>query len=375
MQIILISDTHLGFAQGTERWEDAFLTFEEGVAKALDADLLILAGDVFDTRIPTTETFSRAMEILLDARKKPPLAFQGLNKNSPHQPVPVIAIHGNHERRVKGLVNPVEALEKGGFLTHLHCNGIIVEKDREKVAIQGISSVPEQYFENIIREWNPLPIPGCYNIFLFHQNLEGFLYSEKAISPSLLPRGFDLYICGDIHESHHSSLEGKPLILPGSTVATQLKKDSTSPRTFTRIDTKTGAIDFVPFENQRKIYYEECSSLAEAEELVRKILKEKHAIKPVIKIKSFFPPEDLEARFSDKALLNIVDQRSLPSVELEEQRLSAQESGKNLLRKNLGQAGLNPQLFEAVFELLLEKKDGEALSLLKAQYKNNLSPT
>ncbi|NIQ17993.1 MAG: hypothetical protein GTN43_04250, partial [Candidatus Aenigmarchaeota archaeon] len=55
--------------------------------------------------------------------------------------IPIVAIHGTHERRTKGLLNPVEALEKAGFLIYLHCNGVIFKKGSERVAVHGMSGV------------------------------------------------------------------------------------------------------------------------------------------------------------------------------------------------------------------------------------------
>lgn len=367
MKILLMSDTHLGFAQGTIREEDAFLSFEEGIEKALEADLILLGGDIFDSRVPTAETFSRMMEILLKTKQRESTVTlaETRNKKIKNQVsgIPVVAIHGNHERRVRGLVNPIEALERGGFLIHLHCNGVVFEKNGEKVAVQGMSAVPEQYAVSALEEWNPQPLEGAYNIFLFHQNLEGFVRAERTFPKASLPQGFDLSICGDIHESHQSK-DGK-LLLPGSTVATQITKDSCNLRVYWEIDTQKRQLLSHPFKNQRKIYYEEFEKKEEAETFIQKVLQEPHPLQPIIKIKTPLPPEEITARFGKEAILKIVQEKEIPTLSLEEQKLSVQQSGKQLLEKNLKQLNLDPKLFEAVFELLVNKKQEEALNLLK----------
>ena len=369
MKLLLMSDNHLGFASRTEREQDAFLAFEEGIRAGLSCDAILLGGDIFDTRIPTAEAFSSAMEILLlPLSSQSEVKVTGIKgKELKSKPgIHVIAINGNHERRVRGLVNPVQALEKGGFLTRLHCNGVLLEKgQQEKVAVQAMSAVPEQYAETALKEWDPKPIPGCYNILMFHQNLEGFVRSETTIPKEALPEGFDLYLCGDIHERHSSTLHGKPLLLPGSTVATQINKDSCEPRSYTLLDTQANTQESIPFKSQRSVHYIECQTKEEVEQALAKALHEKQSLKPIIKVKSPVPRDELQARFGNQAMLMVAQEKELPSLTIEEQKVSVQQQGREILEKNLKSLGLDPRLFEQVFELLLEKKQEEALTLLK----------
>lgn len=365
MKILLMSDTHLGFS----RTEDAFQTFEEGVERGLEMDAILLAGDVFDVRIPTTETFARAMRILARTRRGSGARIaDAVRKDLVHEPqgIPVVAISGNHERRVKGLLNPVEALEHGGFLTHLHCNAVVLEKDGERVAVHGLSAVPHQYLAEVLKEWNPQPLPGCYNILVFHQNLEGFVRAPETLPRTSLPAGFDLYICGDIHEQHRSTVHGKPLILPGSTVATQVNKDACNPRTWVQIDTRAATTSFIPFTRQRAIYYEEPASREEADQRVAAILAQVHTFPPIIKIKAAFPPDGLEEKYGDRALLMIARDQEVQAVSIEQQALSAQVSGRDLLEKHLRARSLEPRVFHDVFELLANKQQDAALELLRS---------
>ena len=152
MKISIISDLHLGYGQNTERENDSFEAFQEAVEKSLDCDVILLGGDMFDMKIPNTEVFTSAIGILKKTLEKENgiRIIGGVNKNTDEFPlikqgIPVIGIAGNHERRVKGLLNPVEALEKAGFLIYLHCNAIVLEKAGEKIAVHGMSSVPDQF--------------------------------------------------------------------------------------------------------------------------------------------------------------------------------------------------------------------------------------
>lgn len=369
MRILLMSDTHFGFAAGTEREQDAFLAFEEGIQAGLQEDAILLGGDIFDNPHPSTDSLGRVMASLVRPLLAPsPARVEGIGKEitNHRSGIPVVAIAGNHERRPKGLMNPVQALEAGGLLIHLHGTGVLLRKGQEKVAIQGLSSIPEHYVKDALAQWNPQPLPGAYNIFIVHQNLDGFIFSPKAVPRELLPQGFDLYLCGDIHESHRSQVHGKPLILPGSTVATQLKQDATTPRTYCLIDTASGEVSFHPFRNQRAIHYQAVPSAAAAEQALQGILAQPHPLKPIIKLVC---PEDLsalEARFRDQALLAFTQEREIPALSIAQQARSAQESGRDLLGKALLEAGLDPRLFLELFELLLERQGDAVLAKLRA---------
>ena len=114
MRIAILSDMHLGHAWGTERENDPFDALEEALDKVTDADLILIIGDMFDSKTPGIEIFSRSMELLLKPllRSSDTRFDGGVGKNvSNLMPlsvggIPVVAIHGTHERRVRGLIRP-----------------------------------------------------------------------------------------------------------------------------------------------------------------------------------------------------------------------------------------------------------------------------
>lgn len=137
MRISVLSDFHFGFTYSTEMENDSFDNAEEAMEKALDSDLIIIAGDIFDTRLPKTQTWANAIRILTKPLLKGNSGVKLLDctkdlkeiskKTLSH--LPVMAVHGNHERRAKGETNPVEVLENAGILIHLHCQTVVFEKD------------------------------------------------------------------------------------------------------------------------------------------------------------------------------------------------------------------------------------------------------
>jgi DNA repair exonuclease SbcCD nuclease subunit len=392
MKIAILSDIHLGHAWGTERGEDPFDAMEEALEKAGNCDLILIIGDMFDSKTPGMEVFSRSMELLIrPLLKMSDTRFDsGIGKNvSSLMPlssggIPIVAIHGTHERRVRGLVNPIEALEKAGFLVHLHCNAVVLGKGTEKVAIHGMSGVPDQYAESVMKKWNPAPVPGAFNILMLHQSLAPFMYARHLMDVNALPRGFDLYINGHIHESRKEKYADAPFLIPGSFVTTQLTKESVQDRGFWMID--TGGIppgmDFLPLESQRMVYYRTLPSDMKGEmvaEEIRTLLGMKHRKKPLIRINFSGKSEvseqmiaDLKARFSASAILSFRKEESGETLArtMEEQKKSVRELGHEILHRNLREFKLDGSVFGGVFELLLEEKEDEAIDLLNRGVEN-----
>ncbi len=266
MKLGIIGDLHFGFHFGGEREWDSFVQGKEAFDKVIGegVDAIILLGDIFDSPIPRPEVWSRAAEILtlpLLAKKsevhlaglidktresiKERLCFSG---------IPVIAIHGTHERRPKGQSNPVETLEKLGLLVYLHGNGVILDKGTERVAIQGIGGVPEKYAPQVFRSWNPKPVQNATNLLIFHQSVKPFIYTtEPALEAGDLPKGFDLYIDGHLH---HDLLQ-KNLLFSGSTMVTQMKKEEAEGKKVWIITQGPAGVKLrdIALETPRKLFY------------------------------------------------------------------------------------------------------------------------
>jgi DNA repair exonuclease SbcCD nuclease subunit len=93
---------------------------------------------------------------------------------------------------------------------------------------------------------------------MFHQSISGQTYDgdeESGLKMDDLPNGFDLYIDGHIHAK--KLIEGnKRLLLPGSTVITQQKKnEAETKKGFYIIDTNGWRLDFRELQSQRPFYY------------------------------------------------------------------------------------------------------------------------
>jgi DNA repair exonuclease SbcCD nuclease subunit len=256
MRIAVLSDTHLGYA----RFEaDSYAQAERAVLGASSkADLILCAGDVFDTKIPKLETLKKGVEIFRSAK------------------VPVFAIHGNHERRAKDLTNPVQLLAAGSGITLLHGQWGVFEKDEEKVRVFGLGSVPEEYARTALEKTlGDFKKDGSsFTILLIHQSIRELVPGGKDELSLEYLEGlpFDLIVNGHIHETI-SRLGGRFLI-PGSTVITQLKKDETAPKGYYIYDTKARKAEFIAIDS-RPFFYEELEFKDANDSDVREAVREK----------------------------------------------------------------------------------------------------
>jgi DNA repair exonuclease SbcCD nuclease subunit len=408
VKVAVVSDTHLGTKWGTPRQEDSFDQAQEAIERALElgAKMILIPGDIFETRRPHQEVWAQAMRILLPAlmREQNEVKLIDLvDKNREDisdvslRGVPMIALHGNHERSARGLLNPVQALEKAGFLIHLHHNTLIFETPAGKIAVHGMSSVPERHAKSVLRTWNPKPIKGTFNILMLHQSVGQYVFSSEEF-PTIdlpdLPEGFDLYICGHMHYHAEATVHGKPLLFPGSTERTQLLPiEAQVPKGFYMLEVGDGlSYEFIELRRTRDFHYEELSFdgvgisqlnaavRGKIEELLTRPRRNPNKL-PLIRLRlkgtlardasrSEFDHEAIIQEFSDRALVSISkDDLIAPGLEekvkflreLRARRLPVDEMAMQLLESNLKDIGYT-QMFDArtIYELLVEGRGEEA---------------
>jgi len=409
LKIAVISDTHMGAKWGTEREQDSFDQAREAMERALElgAQLILIPGDIFDARTPRQEVWARAMRILALAlaRERGEVKLgEAIDKNLDDisavalRGVPIVALHGNHERRVRGLVNPVEALEAAGFLIHLHHNTVIFETPVGKLAIHGMSNVPERHAKSVLATWNPKPVEGAFNILMLHQAVGQYVFSSEeypTIDLPDLPPGFDLYLCGHIHYHTEAASQGKPLLFPGSTERTQLLPiEAQLAKGFYMLELgEKPSHEFIELRSTRDFHHEEMEfdgvGISQLNAAVRAKLEELLARprrnpdkKPLLRLRlkgslakdasrGDFNSEAIEEEFSDRAVVTISKEALIaPGLEekvrflreLRERGLSVEERAMQLFDSNLKDAGYS-QVFDArvLYDLLVEDRVEDAL--------------
>ncbi|OYT42617.1 MAG: hypothetical protein B6U78_00770 [Candidatus Aenigmarchaeota archaeon ex4484_224] len=404
MEIAVISDLHLGFSLTKELENDSYENAFEAFEKALDSDIIILAGDIFDTKSPKPKSWYFALSLLslpfskeskvklIESSKELPLA----TKERTLKHLPVIAIHGNHDRNLRGEKNIIEALEKAGLLVYLHRNYVVFEKDGIKVAIHGMSHVPERFAYEMLKDWNPKSIENAINILVLHQNIGQYVYSpiqKPTIDLNNLPEGFDIVIDGHIHLYTIEKFRNGYFLIPGSTVITQFQpSEAEIPKGFLKIRIENGKIDvkFVSLENQRKFFYEkievEENWKEKVEERIKRILTKSFSKKPIIKIKLIGKDleildkeiREIENKFKEKAIILISKEVSFSEIEekfellknIRDQKISIRDMGLIILKKNLEDLGFKESFdVERLIKILEEKDIDLAMDILLGKIK------
>jgi DNA repair exonuclease SbcCD nuclease subunit len=403
MKVSVLSDFHLGFAYSPELEDDSFENADEAMEKALKSDLILILGDIFDSRLPKTQTWAKAMKILVKPLLEENRGIKLISSTKEMKKVsrrtlehlPMVAIHGTHERKGRGEQNAVEVLENAGLLIHLHCQTVVFEKDGIKVAIHGMSGVPERFAKDLLKQWNPQPLKDCFNILLLHQSIEPYVYSPlepPSISVSDLPKGFDLIIDGHVHQHNEDKINGTTLLFPGSTLVTQFEKaESEAEKGIYFIDLgEKMKIEFVPLEKNRKFFYEEVQlsekTKDEIEKKIEEILKKNFAKPPIIRLRIYGKGieisdqelRNIEKKFYGRAIIIFAKDFESPEIAkkteflraLREKKLSVEDMGMEIFRKNLEELGFSSSFdFEHVFRMLSEGEIEKALKILLEEQK------
>ncbi|MFH0830431.1 MAG: metallophosphoesterase [Candidatus Aenigmatarchaeota archaeon] len=381
MRVSIIGDAHCGFAWGEERGDDSIAALEEAVRKSRDADLILIVGDLFDGRLPKPEVFAAVAKILAQAQAFPNKAHlldPGAKEINPSalRGVPVLALHGNHDRRSRHLINPVQALEHAGLLIYLHGTSLLFDCDGTRLGIHGMSSVPERYAKEALMTWNPKPATNSLNLLMLHQSIEPYIYSPLE-PPSLklddLPDAFNLLANGHMHWHDKRGLRGNMFLNTGSISPTTLHRhESEQKKCFWTWD--GNSIETVPLESQRKIFLEEFQLSADLKDRMNlrleNIAEQNLDPKPIVSAKvvgtlpvGSSPPNlsELQAVWAPRMVLQLTKSLANAGFEtnvellhaLRENRLTPEESGLHLLMENLKQAKCAIKADE-IFDLLIE---------------------
>ncbi len=396
MLLGIFSDTHLGFGSD-ERNQESFDRFKEAIKifKEKKTDFILHCGDLFNDSVPDQETWLKTFNCFEENNgdfRKIKKVKSGEEKTIAVKGIPIIAIHGTHEFRGKDFANALEILEKSNCLCHIHAGYALLEKNGEKVFVHGMSGVPEKFAKSVLEKYGPKPVSGYSNILLLHQSFTEFLPfgddSIATLSLSDLPNGFDIIINGHLHWVDEQKIGEKRFLLTGSTIYTQMKKlENKKGKGVFTYDTNTKELSFIPFEKQRKLFYEkskfENASPEEVkkvvEEKIEKILSQDFFLKPLIRIKvtgtlakgfsqkdiSFSLPEEKAIFSITKDFETIAFEKKINSLKkMQESKKSIAEFGINILEKNVLEANLQDFDVRRIFELLSEDDTEKAQKIL-----------
>jgi DNA repair exonuclease SbcCD nuclease subunit len=212
MRLLHLSDTHLGqhlpawgATPGWHRSRDMDLAFRAALEPALrgEVDLVVHAGDLFDSRSPPPAVVDAALAILEEVAAR----------------VPVLLIPGNHDppqlarclgRTVAGLV-------------------VADEPQRLRLGDLTVAAVP---FVRRPWLWRPLAehaVAQGVDLLVAHQSVHGaavpgFVFREgyppETLGAGDLPEGVPLVLAGHLHPRQHLKLGHSRVVYPGSSERT-----------------------------------------------------------------------------------------------------------------------------------------------------------
>jgi DNA repair exonuclease SbcCD nuclease subunit len=219
IQLILTGDNHLdppAILFGPKRFErraDHLRCFEEVIeyAKRNKPDLVLLAGDVFDTIRPGNYIRAKIMEDL-----------KGLHDLG----VQIIAVSGDHDtpKSADEGSSPLAVYGSSGYLHFFQNPSRFTEKkfqiDGLSVAVGGLSRNPLLGpGEDPLAKY-PVTFGGDVNILLTHYPVEGFVgyaRNDPIIRLSSIPDNCQLVGVGHFHAYQTKELQHATIIYPGST--------------------------------------------------------------------------------------------------------------------------------------------------------------
>jgi DNA repair exonuclease SbcCD nuclease subunit len=204
IKILHTADTHLGYRQyhSEVRRKDFFKAFELIVNDAIEmqADAVVHAGDLFDSRNPTLEDLLETINILASLKAAT---------------IPFFGIVGNHENKQN--TQWLDLLEQMGLASRLGKK----PKFLGNVAIYGVDSVPRSKIP--LFDYSGFEAPEASENFrkllVMHQIVQPFPYAEWNCEEILenLPFNIDAFLLGDYHKYEKFKVKDIWVTYPGST--------------------------------------------------------------------------------------------------------------------------------------------------------------
>lgn len=286
IRIMITTDNHLGYKdKDLIRCDDSFAAFEEVLEKCKSsrADILLIAGDLFDENKPSRRTMHRTIELLrkyclgeetvyLTCLNSPgdiiKNEYGNMNYENPFLSIslPVISIHGNHDDPSKDGVKgePLAALDilascnlvnyigKHDNIEEIEVRPLLFKKEDSFVAIYAVGNIRDERMNRLWKSKKFLFVQPTeeqgrskfHCILVIHQNRDYGRGSKNCIHESMIPEWMDVVIWGNEHEAKPcliDSLMGTYRIYqPGSSIATSLNAGESSkhPKSFGLLELK-----------------------------------------------------------------------------------------------------------------------------------------
>jgi len=215
MKFAHLADVHLGSWGEPKLRELSTKAFKKAIDETIKekVDFLLIAGDLFNTSLPSIDCLKIAVEKLKELKE--------LN-------IPVYCIAGSHDYSPSGKTM-LEVLEKAGLLINVCKAELVNDKLRLKFTldpsgakITGIlgkkGMLDKHFYEDLDLEH--LENEEGFKIFMLHNELTEYKTNELAMIDSIplssLPKNFDYYAAGHIHIKRDKTFNNYgPIIFTG----------------------------------------------------------------------------------------------------------------------------------------------------------------
>ncbi len=226
MKFAHMADCHLG------GWSDPILReinsdcFEKALQVCIDekVDFVLISGDLFDTSRPAIDVMERAVSIIKDVRDA------GIR---------VYVIEGSHDFSPTGKTM-LRVLEKTGLFRRVSRGKetddgklqLTFTSDEETgTKITGLIGRMGALETSLYKSLDRASLKGedGFKIFMFHTALSELKPEEyehaESMPISLLPKGFDYYAGGHIHQNSEHKWKGYgPIVFPGPTMPANFRE-------------------------------------------------------------------------------------------------------------------------------------------------------
>ena len=175
------------------------ICFREGV------DFILIAGDLFDTSIPSIDILKSAVSKLKECRD--------MN-------IPVYVIPGSHDYSPSGKTM-LSVLEEADLLKDVSLKFVTDKSGAKIFGVPGKRGGLDKFiYDELDKE--QLEREDGFKIFLFHAAISELFPIKQMISVplDLLPKKFDYYASGHIHEIFHKKVDERLIAYPGSLFST-----------------------------------------------------------------------------------------------------------------------------------------------------------
>jgi len=258
-----MADLHLGAHREPALRELEMRVFDEAMDRCLGGkvDFILISGDLFHVGIPDLEIVNQTVRKMRDLREA------GIR---------IYAIYGSHDYNPSS-TSIIDIIETAGLLTNISkwrmADGKIelevFEDESTGAKLCGISArkmgLESKHYELLDKQ--PLESQAGFKVFAFHSGITEFkpdyLSEMETIPISYLPKGFDYYAGGHIHQRGEFSLPGYDrVVFPGPLFTGYGKDIETTARGERRgfyeveFDEKVRRVGFVPMDSFGGSYLE-----------------------------------------------------------------------------------------------------------------------